>query len=465
MSESFEEAVAQSRETYGLLISGIDSMEQKRDEVSDNIANLFNNIFGSYSSHGIFGFQCNLLKYSMSFISDSSLMGRYTWTLGLFNLREYLIGNLTDGKYQGGAGGLAGSLFPEDTEGNETDFTIDLNQPFIYNSEYIQGSDRLGVTASDISRDLTSVTTPQGDSDSQYYSFSESTKESILSSIDYLISYPSSIDTAISSYSTLKQNTENQLATALKLEDVSVLEVPDMTGILSALNRMKAVDASWTSSLSGIRSRIDAVAPYSSSSSYSSELVTALNELSSVVATAVPLYSSEVSALNSAISQAMETASDYSSVSGFRKQWVYWILKAVDRPQSYRMDYNGAVQAIASLEGQKASSRYAVSLVSDAYEYLPVPTLNCIYLDPDTGIHRIVFTAIPCFDSIDLRTGESVVTIPKSEVENNSELSYNLSSIGEDTGISIRLKRTEGSIEEVSEYSNVLSLSSPSYNG
>lgn len=460
MNETFEQAVDKSKENYALLISGIDNMNLKKTEADGNINSLFQDIFGGSDGLGILGFYEKVVEYTSPLLSGATLIGKSNPSSSDFKSR--LIGNNSSGLYQGGIGGLDGEFFPDDSNGNETDFDINLNVPMIYRSEYQAGTDSsFAPSESVVNSVLTAVQTQQGDSSSGfYYSYTEAQKQQVDDAITLLLAYPSKIDPIITNLSGLKQNTENHLKSVLSLEDASVLEIPDLSSLISALNTIKGVNTGWTSQLEDIKTRFDAIATYASAISYNSTLVNILNELKTLISNTEAQYSSGISSLKTAIEQdALQCSSSYSNVQGFRKHWVYWILKAIDRPNSYRMDYNGAVQAISSLEGQKTSARYAVSLVADPYVYLPTPVLNCLYFDADIGLYSFVFTAIPCFDSVELKIGDSSVVIQKSSIINNSEFTYDLTGTADDTAISIRLKKGE----ETSEFSNTISILNPSY--
>lgn len=457
MSETFIEAVDQSKENYGILISGIDSMTAKKEEASQNIDNLFNEILGSSSDFGILGFQCKVLEYVSTFFTGASLLG--TSDFSTIDLKSILIGSLVEEKYSGGYAGVGGDFFPDDQNDSETDFDIDLNQSILYDSQYSAGTATTVSYGTEISSILSQIRTAS----EGYYSYTATQRTRILEIIDDLLSYPTAIDTAISDFTALKGSVDNHLATALSLADTSVLEVPDCSSIISALNNMKGVSTSWITTLTDIRNGIEPIATYSSST-YNSTLVGYLNQLSNAITSLNESYNTGLTALSTAIrDDALECTTSYASVSGFRKHWVYWILKAVDRPQSYRMDYNGAVQAIESLNSQKVSARYSVSLVADSYVYLPTPVLTCLYLNVDTGLYEFVFTSIPCYDFIDLKIGNDAVALSKDIIVNNSEFSYNLDGIGEEVPISIRLRKVIEGVTETSEYSNTISLSNPTY--
>ena len=471
MSESMNDAIAKSKENYALLLSGIDKMNSTKSEASVNIDSAFNNVMGTTTNPGVFNFYYTIIDQLKGFVGGSILGGET-------DLKKYLLGTLqSNSLYKGGkaAGedeaGVQESLFPNDSSVNgvyqETDFNANLESSFLLKHDLnLEGTSTLDLSYTTINgiKDAVKDGYTPDESTITYYSWSDDQKQSVQAALNNVLSL-FDFDTTI--LQNLSSNTSSHLNQVLGNFN---WEVPSLDNLLTEVNSFKA--SSVKGQIQTAYTTISNIEPYQLSTSYNGTLVGTLESALEYIDT----LRTQSESISREISDCFEIAQSSGGVSGFRKIWVYWVLKIIDRPNSYRMDYNGAVQAISSLTEQKASARYAVSLVTPQlstgeFEYLPTPVLNCMYLDSDAetdptkqNLYHFIFTTLPCFQSLDFRIGSTTVSVPLESVISNSEFSYVIDdTVDSSTEISLRLRRTDGSTTEVSEFSNAISRANPIY--
>lgn len=430
--------IEETRERYGLLLAGLDSMNEKKTEASDNISRILNKILGA---SGIYGYYYSLFSILKLVAPQSTLDGSST-APGYLSIK--LLGTLKDEGEDVGTvykGGLGSTLFGEPEEGttSETNFEIDYS-----NDDFVL---KTGVVASTIASE-NFVTRAEAIRTTYAYLDAEA-KAAIQAITDEVIAWPEGLATASAQALTLPSLVLSNLNSALETEaDNSFWCIPDLSSIASDLNSLSALSTDWTAD---VEAKNEDLQNYSSGSTLPINMVNAWID---AIETGMSAYSTILRSLLTKVEEAFEFADTPAEITGFRKHWLYWILMTVDRPQSYRMDYNGAVQAITSLNKQEASARTAVELVTSNNEVLPTPELNAFYKDPDTGEYVAVFTTIPCYDSVILRVGSEQFTYNyDTDVVNNSEVKLARDSIDPALDISVKITRTSGNC---SEYSNVL---------
>lgn len=445
--------IEESRERYGLLIAGLDNMEEKRQEAQDNIDRIVNEILGTSSSKGIYEFYFTLFSVLKLVAPQSTLEGSSTPPS---SLSVKLLGSIKDEGHDVGKvykGGLASSLFGENEASgasSETNFEINYSSdPFICKTGIVVG----GVLASTdfVSRATaikTSIMTPS----EEYYYYTGTDKENIQSLTDEVKNWANTGFNP-SSISTLQQDTIDHLNSVLESSsDNSFWNIPDLSSIISEMNSLNGVNKDWTAldSANQVLQETGNVSSMISSDLPISELNTWIDAIEAITAN----YTEGLSSLKTAIESALELANSASDITGFRKHWLYWILQLVDRPQSYRMDYNGAVQAITSLSKQVTSIKGAVELVTSDNKILPTPELNAFYKDPSTNEYVAVFTTIPCYDFVNLFIGTEKLSYTYGvDVVNNSEVRVNRDFIDPSLDIYLSIERSN---LECSDNSNII---------
>lgn len=453
---TLKEQIESSREAYGIILSSIDSMTQKKEETDSNISTLFNQIFGSIDSgnKGILYFWSKLVQIAQIAYPGTKFMNS-TSALTVSQFKEQILGTLSyeENSYGLYEGGMGSSAFGDD----ETRFDIDLTDSIFLDSGFSLGdslvSDSFETRATAI---RTSVLTA---SSSGYYSFTSADQQAIDSLTEEIKGWiNTTVPGAAADIASLADEFVAHMNQVMQSNETAEFwGIPDLSGIQQELNSMSNLSKDWVTELDTANEALqDPSLVYTSSSSVSSDVRTGLNSWVDSISSGLNSYNSYLSSLGVLVQNIMFLgASTSSEVQGLRRHWVYWILQCIDRPRSYRMDWNGCNTALSSLEEQRTSSRVSVSLVTSNYEYLPTPVLNCVYLDPDTNEAVAVFTSLPCFDFIDLNIGGTVSTITKENVINNSEIRLT-QSLSSGTEVSLRLRRNPYLREtEVSEYSEV----------
>lgn len=445
--------VEESRERYGLLIAGLDSMNEKKQEAQDNIDRTVNEILGTSSSKGIYGFYCTLFSVLKLVAPQSTLEGSSTPPSSLL---VKLLGSIKDEGQDVGEvykGGMASTLFGEDEEegtSSETNFEIDYSaDPFVCKTGIVV--DGALASADFVSRATaikTSITTSSGG----YYYYNGTDRTNIQSLTDEVKNWANSGFNP-STVSTLQQDTINHLNSVLDSNsDNSFWNIPDLSSIVNGMNTLNGIGKDWTA-LDSANQALQAIGDLSSTST-SSLPVTQLNTWIDAIEAVTANYTEGLTSLKTAVESALELADSASDITGFRKHWLYWILQLVDRPQSYRMDYNGAVQAITSLNKQLPSIKNAVELVTSDDKVLPTPELNAFYKDPDTNEYVAVFTTIPCYDFVNLFIGTEKLSYTYGvDVVNNSEVRVQRGSIDPSLDIYLFIERPD---LERSDNSNIL---------
>ena len=448
------EQIEESRERYGLLLAGLDSMNTKKSEAQDNISSLIDQIMGSSSSRGIYGFYCTLFRALKTVSPNSTMMDSSEPPT---DLESEIFGTLTEiedvgEQYKGGKGS---SLFGEsetDGEESETNFVIDYStDPLVCSTGLEVGTASATTDFMDQAEAIqNSILRP---SSSGFYSYTAQDRDDITQLTQDILSWRNDLDlgTIGQELSTLQRDTISYLNGILSgAEDNSFWNIPDLSDIVDAFESLVGRDSSWVRELEDAEEALRAFEVVPSTTTTSDLPVSELTDWVQAIANGMDVYSSLLTSLPSLIESAFEI-SDGTSFKGFRRHWLYWILQGVDRPQSYRMDYNGSVQAISSLNKQLPSIRTAVDLVTTNKLYLPTPELNAVYIDPDTEEYVFVFTSIPCYDTVEIIAGSVRRSFSKDQVINNSEVRLSGISLSDGTMIRFRISRSSG---ELSEYSN-----------
>ena len=420
---TFEDTLKDTREQHSLALASWDSMVAEKNQASADIDFICNSVMGT---DGILEFYVTLFKLVWYSCTDSTFMGisvsgadkasnAFPSTFNTSNFRSLLVDTI----------GKSTSLF----SGGDNDFNINLNSPILLSM--FTGNYRSSITSLSLTGVRTNITTNYASSGAteKDYRYTTTDKNNITNVYNAVA--PIGRDVGSANISSLQNDTVNHLISVLG-GSASTYNVPSLSTVITHLNTCKN---NWTTFLNAYNS-IKNISTYTGASSYNTTLYAGLNSMIS----ALSALQTGTKSLLSAVNSVFQKAGSSSAVTGFRKQWVYWLLKLINRPSSYRMTYVGASQAESSLKKQADDAAYTISLIATDNLYLSTPDLYSVYFDLDLNQYVAVFSALPCFKQVELQIGSSTKSFNADSVIDNSEVRFT-ASVTANTTFKIRLKR------------------------
>ena len=414
---TFSDSLKETREQYSLALASLDAMEEELAQANTDIDFVCEEVMGCGDSYpGVLGFYMSLFNPLPYYFPGSTILNGKT-SLAIGDVETTLLDAI----------GRDSGLFSDDN-----DFSINKNNAY-FKSHNLKISSSYVYTAQQtiFTSQKNAITANTGTPEEPSYDFTASDKSSINSVFTTMKSYATKAGSFKTVIDSLVSKTQSQLSTALG--SISGISFPSLSSVSSALTTIQS--GSWLTSMTSANTTIQNTATYSDETTPNSGLVSALNTFNSAFST----FKSACDTLKSAINSAFQISSN-ENVTGFRKHWVYWLMKLIDRPTSYRMTKLGAETALSSLNNQAASAEYIIKLVATDSLYLSTPELYSVYHDPDLGQYVAVFSALPCYKQLELQIDSSTKSFEAGAVIDNSEVRFT-GSISSGSTFKIRLKR------------------------
>ena len=480
---TFEEAKKNTKENFGIILSGIDRLNNELSSQKESLTQTVEYIMGGAITPGLYYWYCMLalcirckysnvnFMYTVPSSGHSAVSQTVTMNVGenygIAPFTKMLIGSedSSTGRYSGGLSDKTDMFFKWNSSSgvnsNETTFDFTLNNSVFLNHGESHNTEIVPpFTTRWDSAKYTFVrhgNPDDGERDVDIYTYNDSNRELVnplTNDIKAWRTFVTSIQYAITN---LRTDVQNRLIEALPTDNV---DVPSTSTLVSAMNSVANVlNGSWWNTFNTASTTLS-TATYEEF--YIDEIPSAIKNYESALDSLTSSIASPLTSLSNEAENLMQKASTPQNVTGLRKLWVYWIMQLIGRPSGYLYSYNGSKEALDGLEERRESSEYEVSLIAENNEYLPDPVFNCVYYDGDALQYDLVFTAVLCFDAIAIyRNGTKYAEVPYSQVRDGSEFYHSLTGIESSDILTLKLLRNKDGYS--SQESNPLSLESPNY--